>query len=156
MQVVSSYIEAVAKNWAHSPYYDDYLIIYNATAIKRTYTDINGIVAGNNYILIVNPVVDSESRIYDAFAMPTSVNQSGYGRVNGWIECTNMDDIITAYLQGRVGDLTLGVNHGGGWAYFGSQFNYGWDMTRPYYASKHFIFQGANVTREYQLNPIGM
>jgi hypothetical protein len=29
-------------------------------------------------------------------------------------------------------------------------------MTRPYYASKHFIFQGANVTREYQLNPIGM
>jgi hypothetical protein len=77
MEILKAYIKTrSAKKWAQSPYYNDYLIIYNATAIKKTYTDINGIVAGNNYILIVNPVVNSESRIYDAFAMPTSVNQS--------------------------------------------------------------------------------
>ena len=121
--------------------YSNYLIFELASAQKRTYNDLNALNAGTRYVMMVNISENSESIRYDACSC-------------SWIECESMDDIKTAWEEGRVTDSTLGTQRGSGWCYYGDYFNYGWDMSLTYWASEHITLHGAYTTRDYPEKPI--
>ena len=120
--------------------YSNYLIFELAAAQKRTYNDLNALNAGTRYVMMVNISESSETIRYDACSC-------------SWIECESMDDIKTAWEEGRVTDSTLGTQRGSGWCYYGDYFNYGWDMTLTYWASEHITLHGAYTTRDYPEKP---
>lgn len=127
-----------------SPYYN-YLLFENATAECHTfvesYHDCNALKAGNYYVLFTNINTSSESLRYDAFGA-------------SWMVCRDFEEARQAYLQGRMTDPSLGIDRGGGWTYYGSFYNYGWDRSLVYHASQDFNIQGSYTSLSYSASPI--